>query len=109
MVTVTVPEPVLPPLLAVAVKVVVPAVVGVPDSTPEALRLRRGGRLPLELHEYVPVPPLATSCFDRAVPTVPDADWFCTTTGGTGGGSTVIAPACDALPPALSVTVKFGV
>ena len=42
--------------VAVTVKVNVPAVVGVPDSTPSAERVNPGGRVPVDVHVGVGLP-----------------------------------------------------
>jgi hypothetical protein len=57
----------------------VPAVVGVPEITPDALRLNPGGKGELcasRLKVTAPCPPVACSCALYACPTVP-ADKLC--------------------------------
>src|SRR3954469_24843225 len=62
------------PVAALTLKVNVPAVVGVPDSTPDAPSDRPGtGVPPASENVYGPVPPLAVSDCEYATPTVPPA------------------------------------
>ena len=61
--------------LTFAVKLDVPLVVGVPDTTPVvAARVNPAGRLPdVTDHVYAGVPPLACRAWEYAVPVVPGA------------------------------------
>jgi len=101
------------PALSVActVKVDVPAVVGVPPSTPAALKLRPGGGVPAVIAQFVycVVPPLAANDCEYAAPTEP---------GGNGEAVVITRTALmvnekafKAVAPALSVTrtVKVNV
>jgi hypothetical protein len=58
--------------LTCTVKLVLPAVLGVPEMTPAGLSERPAGRFPEDTaHELPPDPPLAASVCEYAVPAVP--------------------------------------
>src|SRR5579883_2509388 len=96
--------------VAVTVKVEVPAAVGVPPMLPSGPRLRPAGKAPLVTSQtYEPVPPLAASVVEYAVPTVPLGSDVVVIV--TGAAATVMLNALDAVCALLSVTVavKFEV
>jgi hypothetical protein len=67
------------------VKFAVPAAVGVPLIVPPALRLSPAGNAPpLTLHTYPPVPPVAASVCEYAVPTAPPGRDAVVTVSGAG-------------------------
>ncbi len=57
--------------VTIAVKVKVPARVGVPVILPSELRVSPGGRVPEDDHAYGEVPPDADTCAEYGLPRVP--------------------------------------
>jgi hypothetical protein len=99
-----------PPALSVTltVKFADPAVLGVPDSAPDAERLSHAGSDPADTdHEYGGDPPDAPSVCEYATPTVPAGNDEVVMVSA--GGLTVIDNAAVAEPPALSVTLTVKV
>lgn len=86
-----------------AVKLEVPAAVGVPEITPAALNVNPAGSDPaLTVHEFPPLPPVADSVCEYAAPTVP----FARLPGETvsGGGFTLMLNAWVSVAAELSFT-----
>ena len=98
------------PSVAVIVKLLLAAVVGVPVIAPvPAFNERPAGKLPTEtLNVYEPVPPVALTVCEYAVPTLP----LGRVAGFTAiAGLMVTAYACEpvAPKPSVAVMVKFDV
>ena len=92
------------------VKLLDPAVPGVPEMDPPADRLNPAGNDPLASdHVYGAVPPVALSDCAYTVPTLPSGRDVVAIVGGL--GLAVMENAFVSLPPALSVnlTVKLAV
>ena len=90
--------------VTVAVKLAVPAVVGVPLDCPEALSVSPAGSDPdVMLQVFPPLPPLATRVCEYEAPTVPGASDVVVTVSVAGW--MLILSGCEAVWLVLSVTV----
>jgi hypothetical protein len=94
----------------VAVKFAVPAAVGVPVMAPFTARFSPAGSEPLlTVHEYPPVPPLAVSACEYAVPIVPFGSDAVVIVSVSGATAMLSAFDAELLPLSTTVTVKFAV
>jgi len=89
--------------VALTVNVLVPAAVGVPESTPAELNARPAGRVPaLTVQAYGDVPPLAAKVKLYAAPTVPAVNGEVVEMTSVAGGGGVEPPP----PPHPARTIK---
>jgi len=99
-----------PESVTVTVNEVVPAAVGVPESTPAVLSVRPAGSVPVVTAQVsAPVPPVATSVKLYAVPTVPGGRGEVVVIFNIGGAITNVAAkvaVCAGEPESVTDTVN---
>ena len=97
-----------PVFVALTVKVNVPSAVGVPEITPEELRDKPAGKLPTVTSQVNGVPPVATSVWVYAVPTVPLTNVVVVMVGGI-TLMTRLNGLVEGPPAFVALTVKLNV
>jgi hypothetical protein len=92
----------LPLSVTLTVKLEDPPAVGVPLITPPALSVKPPGNEPVEIvHVFPPLPPVAVSVWEYAVPKVPPGSDPVVI--ASGAGLIVTTYACESVEPSLSV------